>query len=369
MISLKGRLLSTTVIPLALGVGTAGAAVAAGAPTAPRSTIAANPTAQPKPVTTSYRQLASWHKKKGCNPCGAKKAANPCNPCAAKKGCNPCAAKKGCNPCNPCAAKKGCNPCNPCNPCAAGGGGGGSACVVPRLAAANPCAAKKKMANPCNPCGAKKGCNPCNPCGAKKGCNPCNPCAAKKGGNPCNPCAAKKGANPCNPCGAAAQSTELTPCEAKKAYQCLKGEMQAAYAKSGNPIARAYAKWKRYNKVSYVSDTHGGRYVNNYANKTGRKYGKYEKAGTMPKGTILAKDSFALSPNGRLSVGPLFIMEKMGKGFNKASGNWRYTMIMPNGSVFGTTGGKGSGNVKFCYECHATADTDSMFFMPEEVRK
>jgi hypothetical protein len=41
--------------------------------------------------------------KASCNPCAAKKAANPCaakaNPCAAKS--NPCAAKA-----NPCSAKK-----------------------------------------------------------------------------------------------------------------------------------------------------------------------------------------------------------------------------------------------------------------------
>ncbi len=53
-----------------------------------------------------------------CNPCAAKKRG--CNPCAAKRGCNPCAAKRGCNPC---AAKRGCNPCaakkRGCNPCAA----------------------------------------------------------------------------------------------------------------------------------------------------------------------------------------------------------------------------------------------------------
>ena len=96
----------------------------------------------------------------GFNPCAAKPAANPCNPCAAK-ACNPCAAKA----CNPCAAKA-CNPCaaKACNPCAA------KAC--------NPCAAKA-----CNPCAAKA----CNPCAAKA----CNPCAAKAC-NPCNPCAAKK---------------------------------------------------------------------------------------------------------------------------------------------------------------------------------
>ena len=36
---------------------------------------------------------------------------------------------------------------------------------------------------------------------------------------------------------------------------------------------------------------------------------------------------------------------------------------------FGSTKGKGSAKVRFCAECHMTAaETDSMFFMPAEVR-
>ncbi|MHA1154083.1 MAG: cytochrome P460 family protein [Alphaproteobacteria bacterium] len=233
--------------------------------------------------------------------------------------------------CNPCAAAK-CNPCNPCNPCAAA------------------------KCNPCNPCAAAK-CNPCNPCAAAK-CNPCNPCAAAK----CNPC------NPCNPC--AAGGLELTDAEAVAAYDCLLNEMKAAYAKSGNDIAVSYANWPRYSKQAYQSGTHGGRYVQNYANAKARAYGAYEQAGQMPVGSVLAKDSFAVQPNGRVSGGPLFLMEKMNAGFNADTGNWRYTMIMPNGSVFGTTGGAGGAKLQFCADCHLSVapEVDSMLFMPEEYR-
>jgi len=292
-------------------------------------------------------------------------AANPCaakNPCAAR---NPCAAK---NPCNPCAAKNACNPCNPCNPCAASGGASAK-CVIPRLQTAaaknpcNPCAAK----NPCNPCAAK---NPCNPCAAKNPCNPCaaknpcNPCAAK---NPCNPCAA---ANPCNPC-AASDEVELTKAEAVSAYGCLSREMQAGYNKSGNKYAAAFSNWKIYNTQPYTSGTHGGRFVNNYANAKAKAYGRYEEAGRMPPGSVLAKDSFAVKPNGKMAAGPLFLMEKMHSGFSRASGDWRYTLIMPSGQTVGVTGGKGSNNVKFCAECHMSVaeDQDSMLLLPDEVRR
>ena len=228
----------------------------------------------------------------------------------------------------------------------------------------NPCAAAKcNPCNPCNPCAAAK-CNPCNPCAAAK-CNPCNPCAAAKC-NPCNPCAAACGA--CNPCGAG--GAELTDAEAVAVYDCLLKELKAAYAKSDNKIALSYMSWPRYSTQAFQSGTHGNRYVQNYANTKARAYGAYEKAGTMPVGSVIAKDSFGVTANGKVTVGPLFIMEKMNPGFSRSSGDWRYTMIMPNGSMFGTTWGAGGEKVQFCADCHmsVTPDVDSMMFMPDEYR-
>jgi len=65
------------------------------------------------------------------------------------------------------------------------------------------------------------------------------------------------------------------------------------------------------------------------------------------------------------------LMEKMRQGFLKASGDWKYTLVMPNGKIIGITNGRGSTNVKFCYQCHMSVaeDQDSMMFMPEEVRR
>ena len=87
MRSFRKKLLTTTVIVTAVGVGAAGG-VYAGVQTG----------------VIPLSALPAWVVSAcfACNPC------NPCNPCAAKNPCNPCAAK---NPCNPCAVK---NPCNPC---------------------------------------------------------------------------------------------------------------------------------------------------------------------------------------------------------------------------------------------------------------
>jgi len=358
MFSSKKKLLSTVAaVPLALGVVVAFNAI----------------------ETISGQNNLAYASSNGCNPCAAKKACNPCNPCAAKKACNPC---------NPCAAKKACNPCNPCNPCAAK-----KACNP-----CNPCAAKKAC-NPCNPCAAKKTSNPCNPCAAANPCNPCaagnpcnpcaasasggskkcfiprlrkaaacNPCAAKKASNPCNPCAAS---NPCNPCGAAAATPELSDKELAAAYECLYPEMVAGYAKAGIPAAKGYKKWAtRFSRVSYESGTHGGRMVNNYSNSIGKKaYAKYEDVKKAPQSSVFFKDSFSVGSNGSLSAGPIFLMEKKQAGFDKKNGDWRYYMIMPNGTLFGTTKGKNSAGMKFCSACHGlVADTDFLYFLPEEFR-
>jgi len=230
-----------------------------------------------------------------------------------------------------------------------------------------------QTASLCNPCAAKKACNPCaakacNPCGGKVvKASACNPCAAKKA---CNPCATKvaSACNPCNPCAAAAE-VDLTDAEAKLAYNCIIKEMQAGYAKSDTKVASQYVSWKSYATRSYQSATHGGRFVQNFANAKAKNYGKFEDAGKMRHGAMLAKNSFAAMPDGKLAAGPLFLMEKMKAGWNKESGDWKYTMVIANGSTFGVTKGTNAAGMQFCIECHASAeDEDYMLFVPDEYR-
>jgi LysM repeat protein len=426
MRSLNSRLLSGTFLPVLVGMGvalTAGGSLGVWAQSE-------NPCAAKKPIAGSKAAANPCAAGSPCNPCAAgdrtytiragdslasvaqqtygdrnlyRMLADyngitdpnlilvgqviriPTNPCAAR---NVAAAANPCHPCNPCAAA---NPCNPCNPCAAKGMAGASECVVPRLqiaAAQNPCAAKNPC-NPCNPCapaevveltpaeasaayecikGVMKAAytgqlqqaaaGPCNPCAAKSPCNPraANPCAAAA--NPCNPCAAKNpcAANPCNPCAA------TNPCKPDA----------AAVLDEVAVVARNYQGWTRLNTTPYVSATHGSRYVNNYPGpEAAQAYGEFEEIGAMPAGGRIAKDSFTVTPDGRVGVGPLFVMEKMAEGFNAASDDWRYAMIMPDGSLFGVTNGQGSQNVQFCAECHALVadDQDSLYFLPEEVRE
>jgi hypothetical protein len=165
---------------------------------------------------------------------------------------------------------------------------------------------------------------------------------------------------------------ELTAAELKAVYDCLKPELIQAYGEAGILAAKRWGKWTQFSSVSYRSDTHGGRFVNNAANRIAKDtYAQYENVKRMPIGSMLAKDSFVVNANGTVAPGPLFTMEKMTVGFNEATADWRYAMVMPNGTLFGITGGQNAAGLKFCHDCHQAAgeDNDMMLFMPEEYRK
>jgi class 3 adenylate cyclase len=163
---------------------------------------------------------------------------------------------------------------------------------------------------------------------------------------------------------------ELADADALSIYDRILDAMVAGYVKSKNPTAAAYRTWRRYNTAPYLSATHGKRYVNNYANDVAKAYGRFEEAGTLPVGSVLAKDSFEVTERGDVVTGPLALMEKMPAGFNPEGRDWRYTTIMPDGSLFGTTNGENAGRVEFCVECHIAAgdEQDHLFFIPSERR-
>ncbi len=163
---------------------------------------------------------------------------------------------------------------------------------------------------------------------------------------------------------------DLSNGEAGTIYRNIREKMARNYASSGIDAAQAYQKWQLYNTAPFRSATHGRRFVNHYANPIASAYGKYETAGKLPVGSIVAKDSYAVTDDNKTLPGPLFLMEKMPEGFKYVSGDWRYTMIMPDGSLFGTTNGVGSDKVNFCISCHlAVEKQDHLFFPPKPFRK
>jgi hypothetical protein len=179
----------------------------------------------------------------------------------------------------------------------------------------------------------------------------------------------------------------LTDEEARRLYKCVKPAMARGYAKADMPYADAYQTWTNYATVPYISATHAERYVNIYANEVARAYGAYDRAGRLPVGSVIAKDSFSVTANGRVAFGPLVLMEKVATEewrYTKsaapgaypsvkkvATEEWRYTMIMPEGWMFGTTGGLGDASVRFCAHCHGAVaeDQDHLYFPPSQYRR
>ena len=167
-----------------------------------------------------------------------------------------------------------------------------------------------------------------------------------------------------------ANPANLSGARAEEVYRAIRDPLRADYAQSDDPVALQYMGWKRYNTAPYRSTQYGERFVNNYANDEAAGYIKYETLGRLPPGAMIAKDSFAVSDQGAILTGPLFLMEKMEPGFNARDGDWRYMMIRPDGSIAGLSGGVNAENVAFCAECHNTApkSQDRLFLMPERVR-
>jgi hypothetical protein len=163
---------------------------------------------------------------------------------------------------------------------------------------------------------------------------------------------------------------ELSDTEVETLYRKIQKRLQSGYGVSANQTARAYQQWNRANTAPYGSATHGRRFVNNYVNGKAEAYLKYEQSGALPAGAIIAKDSFVVAKDGTLTQGPLFIMEKMNKGFSYVSGDWRYSMVMPDGSFFGETGGENAKRVEFCIGCHLAREKyDHLYFVPTKYRK
>ena len=154
--------------------------------------------------------------------------------------------------------------------------------------------------------------------------------------------------------------------EAGQVYKRLSGDIEAAYRRA---VGGGYRDWRRYNSAPYLSSTHGQLYVNNYANEAGAAYGRYERSGALPEGSVLVKDSVRATADGNIAPGPIFVMEKMAAGFNYVSGDWRYSVIGPEGELWGATNGAGAQRVAYCIGCHLAREaTDHLYFPPPGLR-
>ncbi len=163
----------------------------------------------------------------------------------------------------------------------------------------------------------------------------------------------------------------LDPAAAERAYARVVDDMAARFATSGEPAAKVYRRWLRTNRRPYLSATHGSRYVNNYVNRPARVYGTLEPGEAMPVGSIIAKDAVSVDSSGAVLPGALALMEKMEAGYDSVARDWRYVLILPDGSIFADSSGANPAGTGYCVDCHATAgdDADHLFLMPPGVAR
>jgi len=163
---------------------------------------------------------------------------------------------------------------------------------------------------------------------------------------------------------------KLSAGEADKVYRTIIDELSGMYALSGDRVAKSYLNWRRYNNGPYLSSTHGNRYVNNYANNKAGDYAGSRKGVKAPVGAIYAKDSFTITKEGMVYGGALFLMEKLASGASPTTANWRYWMILPDGSLLGDSRGDSPEAVNFCHSCHKlVAKKDHLYFVPKSHRQ
>ncbi len=163
---------------------------------------------------------------------------------------------------------------------------------------------------------------------------------------------------------------ELTPSEANQVYDGIADDLAEFYALSREPAAVGFRKWRRYNNAPYLSATHGNRYVNNYGNRSSTGYDRMTSGFRMPAGAVLVKNSFTVTEEGEVFGAAMFIMEKLPAGRSPRTGDWRYVMIMPDGSYEGDSEGDNAEQVAYCHDCHAAvARHDFLFYVPKPYRK
>ena len=160
----------------------------------------------------------------------------------------------------------------------------------------------------------------------------------------------------------------LTTPELTALADCVRPVLAASMRASEAPSVRGYGSWPRYALRPFGSE-HGS-YLEIFANDKAAAFGRFEDAGVFPEGATIAKHHFSVSGTGTVSRGPLLTMEKMRRGFNMSAGDWRFTMIAPDGRILGESNGRNAAAVDFCLECHKAAwRQDFIMFVPPEFRR
>ena len=82
---------------------------------------------------------------------------------------------------------------------------------------------------------------------------------------------------------------------------------------------------------------------------------------------MIVKESFVFDIDGKITVGPLFYMEKMEKGFNKSSNDWKFVEVDLEGTYVETVKFNPAATQK-CISCHGKRKkTDFLYFIKSNL--
>lgn len=147
----------------------------------------------------------------------------------------------------------------------------------------------------------------------------------------------------------------------------------AAYAPL--EVGADHASYTKVNKSSFLSPTHGKRFVDIYVNDVG--LAAYQSGGDFPVGSVIVKTSWESKDGQPTDVaGPIFVMEKRAAGFAPDRDDWWYGLHWEDvpetwrarmGGASQVYWRSPSQKVDYCAGCHEVYD-HHMGLPPEEQR-
>lgn len=140
--------------------------------------------------------------------------------------------------------------------------------------------------------------------------------------------------------------------EARAVYDCIAADLHAGYKNGPKAWIPAewvndYRDWVPASTFPAAPGFHGNRFLLTWVNAVGAEaYMQYAEAPTIPAGTLIAKESFAVGDDGKVRPGPLFLMRKTAAGQSPETDDWHFAMVAANGSP------QAVDVMTACSECH-----------------
>jgi hypothetical protein len=124
---------------------------------------------------------------------------------------------------------------------------------------------------------------------------------------------------------------------------------------------REYRTWKRVNVKPVMSEDHSDTWVVTYLNA--RAAGPaLARQFPLPEGAVVVKESFASVNQQPGARGPVYVMEKRGRGYNAPYADWHWAVVEPDGKVSMSGKGANSEETFVCAECHVRARVNDFMY-------